>query len=318
LSGGAQAFARFAKAQSIGLDKTGTVTEGRLVIGRVYSEDGGEDNEDLDKCLCIGAALASAGSTHPVSQAIAAKHVPGKYQLIPETLVEIPGESVSGVVVDNQVRWEVMISRPTCISMGHGSPSLSKISIKSGNFQYACIVELEDKIRPGITEAIKKSQIPVYMLTGDNRASVLRVASAIGLDPSRVFADLKPDEKAKIILQLPTAMMVGDGINDTPALASAPAGGVSLATSTDSHSIQTASVAVADAVILTTTNPVSAVNYLISASQRTETIIQQNIGIGMAGMIGTVGAVLIGGCPLWLAVLLHEGSTVVVVLNSLR
>jgi cation transport ATPase len=274
----------------------------------------------VNECLLAGAALAAGGSNHPVSQAIATKHVAGTYLLRPESLVEIPGESIKGCVhnlADADAEYQIIISRPSAIQ---GIGPSSKISMKSINMEMACIVELEDKIRPGVTDAIKQSTIPLYMLTGDNRESALKIASGIGLDPSGVFAGLRPDDKAKIIYKLPMAMMVGDGVNDAPALAAAPAGGVSIASSSHSESIQTAAVAVADAVVLTSpsTNPIDAVSFLVTKSRATDKIVKQNIAIGFAGMIGTVSAVLGGGCPLWLAVLLHEGSTVLVVLNSLR
>ena len=321
LSGGAAALERFATAQSIAVDKTGTLTEGKMHVVDIERVTG-----DSESAMEVAAVLARHGSTHPVSQGIARTVIDGKsrYRLITDSVTETAGESVCGSVLDtdDDVEWLVVISRYTDPASTYAGQSMSQIRVSSThNEVHECIVRLEDEIRPGAREALAQASLPVYMLTGDNRESALMVAGKIGLDSGRVFAGMTPEDKARMVRQLSHAVMVGDGVNDAPALAAAPAGGVSVAASSSGDAIRSAAVSVADAVVMGdphSSSPLHSVNFLIAKSKQTDRIVKTNVGIALTGMVGTALAVVAGGCPLWLAVVLHEGSTVVVVLNSLR
>ena len=314
LSGGASALSRFATAESLALDKTGTITRGEL---RIVSF---EPPSELH-CLQIGAALAFSGSSHPASRAISSYHLPDKYKLLANSVVEIPGKSVCGTVIDRESKttWTVVIEKAD--SSSHTTASSISITSDTGEL-HRCIVNLEDTIRANVGQSISNSPVPVYMLTGDNMPAATEVANKIGIPISRVYACMTPEKKVEQLKSFPRPVMVGDGINDAPALAAASAGGIAVASSADAESIQSASVAVADAVVIvdqeTTRNPIDSAIFLIHKAKKTDAIIRSNIGIAVVGMTGTVFAVLSGQCPLWLAVLLHEGSTVLVVLNSLR
>ena len=322
LSGGAGALERFAKAKSIAIDKTGTVTEGRMEVVSVERLAG-----DQNRAMDVAAVLGFYGSTHPVSQGIGrglSKSARARYRLVPSSVVEVPGSAVSSSVWDleNNTEFQVSISRLNEKGSTHSlGRSASRIRVVSPDSLDECIVYLEDKVRPGVKESLYFSPLPVFLMTGDNRQSALSVAKSINLEPERVFADMSPGDKAKMITQLPRAVMVGDGVNDTPALAAAPAGGVSIAASASSDSIQSAAVSVADAVVIvdeSSVSPLESVNFLIAKSKQTSSLIKSNVLIALTGMVGTAAAVLVGGCPLWLAVVIHEGSTVLVVMNSLR
>ena len=320
VSGGAQAFERFATAESIALDKTGTLTEGRMHIVAVESVKG-----DSALCVRLGAVLGRFGSTHPVSQGIGRELRDSKHlRLVPMTVEETVGMRVSGSVFDADLtrEWFVSISKYGG-GDARGGRSMSRISVVSLGEEHECIVSLEDKVRAGVADSVKKSKLPIYILTGDNTASALAVASNIGLPHSQVFSELVPEMKTDLVSRtLPNPVMVGDGINDAPALAAARAGGVAVTSTLGGQGIQSAAVSVCDAVVITeegsASNPVEAVSFLIAKSIETNSLINTNVGIAILGMVGTALAVLVGNCPLWLAVLVHEGSTVLVVINSLR
>lgn len=309
LSGGAQALDRFATAKSVAVDKTGTLTEGRMRVASIETVHG-----DEKICLHLGAVLGRFGSSHPVSQGIG-RELPWDTpcRLVPMSVKETPGESVSGTVVDQSTGTEY----PVSISRSVVGKSLT--TIRAG--EHECIVSLEDRVRPGIERSIQRSELPIFMLTGDSDENAMHVAEKIGLGSDHVFSALSPEDKAQIVSRkLSCPVMVGDGVNDAPALAGAKAGGVAVAPSATSESIQSAAVSVADAVVLADerTDPLDSVLFLIKKAKQTSRIVNMNLGLAVSGMVGTAIAVTVGGCPLWLAVLLHEGSTVLVVLNSLR
>jgi Cd2+/Zn2+-exporting ATPase len=174
-----------------------------------------------------------------------------------------------------------------------------------------------DTVRPSaktVIAELKAQGIPrIVMLTGDNR----RVADAIGaeLDIDAVYADLLPEEKLRIIedLQLKATgpvTMVGDGVNDAPALATASIGVAMGGAGTD--------VALETADVVLMADDLTKLPYAIDLSRRTRRTIRQNLGFSLA-VIGTlVVATLTRGIPLPLGVIGHEGSTVIVVLNGLR
>ena len=313
LSSGAVALERFATADSLVVDKTGTITEGFLRPANVRRVTG-----DPEVALVVGGVLGRFGSSHPVSQGIGSTLSPesvARFRLDPVSVVETPGASVSGTVTDTKsdIQYNVVISKASPASHHLTESQISATSVQG---DHVVIVALQDTVRPGVLNSLHRSSLPVYMLTGDNERAALAVAAQIGLSPEKVFAGMNPEMKAQFVLGLNRPIMVGDGVNDAPALAAAKAGGVAVASSVSGESIKSAVVSVADAVVVS--DPIGAVNFLFLKSLKTDHIVKQNLCIALGGMLGTATAVLSGSCPLWLAVILHEGSTVLVVFNSLR
>jgi Cd2+/Zn2+-exporting ATPase len=187
----------------------------------------------------------------------------------------------------------------------------------------AAVLIMADSVRPGAHELVQSLHAlgirPVRMLTGDNALTARKVASALKLDS--FDADLLPEQKLEIINAMragPPAIkvgIIGDGVNDAPALAAADAsiaiGGIGAAAALES----------ADSVLMT--DDLSAVPWVITLARRTKRIIIFNLVFALSVIALMVVATLVGAAvgrpvPLSLGVLAHEGGTILVVLNSLR
>ncbi len=170
-------------------------------------------------------------------------------------------------------------------------------------------------------------KMKVMMLTGDNATSALAVADQVGLPRGDVRAGLTPGEKLRLVegmrndsgdnktsnTKYPRVAMVGDGINDAPALAAADVG-IAVA-STPSE----AAAAAADVLLLhADADGISQLPDVFALAQRTKAVLRQNITLAVVSILGSALPALVGAFPLWLAVLLHEGSTLLVALNSVR
>ncbi|RRR66960.1 MAG: HAD family hydrolase, partial [Candidatus Viridilinea halotolerans] len=178
------------------------------------------------------------------------------------------------------------------------------------------LITLMDRERPDAAAqlaALRAAGIErIVMLTGDNARVAEAMGKRLGIDA--VHASLLPEDKLRIVEELgerygPTAM-VGDGINDAPALAAATSGIAMGAAGTD------AALETADVVLMR--DDLSGLAYAIKLSKRTQRIVWQNISFALAVVVILVIATLTIGIPLPLGVVGHEGSTILVVLNGLR
>jgi Cd2+/Zn2+-exporting ATPase len=178
------------------------------------------------------------------------------------------------------------------------------------------VLAVADKERPGVAEAIsalhKQGIKNVVMLTGDNPFVADAVAKSTGVD--EVYARLMPEEKVGILNRLQRdrgpLMMVGDGVNDAPALAHAAVGVAMGAAGTD------AAVESADVVLMG--EDLKKLAFAVALSKRAERMIRFNVGFALAVIAFLVAAVFLFELPMPIGVLGHEGSTVVVVGNGLR
>jgi Cd2+/Zn2+-exporting ATPase len=151
----------------------------------------------------------------------------------------------------------------------------------------------------------------IVVLTGDNQRVADAICAELGVD--EVYADLLPHEKLRIIEELKRegpVTMVGDGVNDAPALATASIGVAMGGAGTD--------VALETADVVLMADDLSKLPYAIDLSRRTRRTIRQNLTFSLAVIVTLVTATLTRGIPLPLGVVGHEGSTVIVVLNGLR
>ncbi|MGD0664174.1 MAG: HAD-IC family P-type ATPase, partial [Rhabdochlamydiaceae bacterium] len=176
------------------------------------------------------------------------------------------------------------------------------------------LFEFQDALRAHVKETIaslKNENLKVVMLTGDHLVNAAPIAKEAGID--EVYADLRPEDKLQKITELTTKnelMMVGDGINDAPALARATVG-VSMG------KIGSATAVDASDIVLIH-DDLSLLTWLVKKAHKTRQILIQNLSLALIVILFATTPALLGWVPLWLAVILHEGGTVLVGLNSLR
>jgi Cd2+/Zn2+-exporting ATPase len=184
------------------------------------------------------------------------------------------------------------------------------------NGQHAAALAVQDHPRPGAAQAIaslkRAGVLHTVMLTGDAARTASVVASALGID--EVHADLRPDDKSRILEQIRgtrgAIAMVGDGVNDAPALATADVGIALGAAGTD--------VALDTADVVVMGDDLESLARAVRLSTRTRRIVRQNLVFAVTVMVGLVFAALMGWIGLTEGVIGHEGSTIVVVFNGLR
>ncbi len=232
------------------LDKTGTLTEGKPRVVDVVALPG----EDRGKVLRLAAAL-DASSSHPLALAVVTSaHEEGIHDLPPyEDAENVPGFGTVGMVEKQRIavgnidllrREGVPVEQLDAEAMRVASAGRSVVAV-SIDGREAGLIAIADVVRPSAIATVaglKRLGIEVALLTGDNEGTARVVAQEVGIE--RVFANVKPDEKAGYIRQLQAegkkVAMVGDGINDAPALATADIG-IAIGAGTD-VAIETASI----------------------------------------------------------------------------
>jgi Cd2+/Zn2+-exporting ATPase len=302
------------QCEYIAFDKTGTLTEGTLTCSNI------DTKEDTNYILSLAYAL-ERNVVHPIAKAIALKAESQNVPLLPiEQFESVPGEGLQAYIEGAQV----YIGRPEFILPKVNDPKLEEqckktlengtpLTILAVHNKWA-IFHFSDKLRPDMKTAItnlkKRKKIPL-MLTGDHYKSAYRVARSLELE--KFQADLSPEDKLQHVSELSKTKglaMVGDGVNDAPALARATVGiamgGVGSSTSID----------VSDIVLLN--DETQHLPWLFQKAHKTGRILKQNLFFAGGVIVCVSLLALLGIVPLWLAVILHEGGTVAVGLNGLR
>ncbi|CAI1120430.1 Lead, cadmium, zinc and mercury-transporting ATPase [Serratia quinivorans] len=314
IKGGA-ALEQLGQVQTIAFDKTGTLTEGKPTVTDVLPLNGISEQQ-----LLTLAAAVEAGSHHPLAQAIINR---AEQYGVPLPLAQgrraLAGVGVEGVI-DGKT---VLISAPAKLAAGllnqQGASQVERLE----NAGKTAVVVLEDgapigllalrdTLRSDAKQAIaelKALGINGVMLTGDNPRAAAAIATELGLD---YRAGLLPEDKVKAVTELselrPTAM-IGDGINDAPAM-KASSIGIAMGSGTD------VALETADAAL--THNRLVGVAEMIRISRATHANIRQNITIAL-GLKGVfLITTLLGLTGLWLAVLADSGATALVTANALR
>ena len=312
---GGAAIEKLAEVDVIAMDKTGTLTEGNLKVALVESFPPGREKDVLRLCVTL-----DANSNHPIAHAIT-RHA--KEQGIePGELHEfqsIPGQGLRGLTKDGVT----YVGRRELMNQGDFARWLKDVPDAPLGFSEVWVLNaqtmgrvlLKDEIRSGskaVLATLAAENVRTIMLTGDRRAAAVQVAEELGV--ADVRAGLHPEDKVKAIRELTLegkkVAMVGDGVNDAPSLAAAY---VSIAMGARGSD---AALEQADVVLMQ-----DKIEKLLSArhiSQQARRIIRQNLAISLGSVIIMAVASLFGLVPLTLGVLTHEGSTVIVCLNSLR
>ena len=315
------------QTKAIAFDKTGTLTKGIPTVSLVQSID----CEGAERCEPCGDMLALAGSleqhsSHPLGQAVVAEAdawgVLTKYPAA-EGVVNLPGRGQQGYI---NGQLSTVGSLNLFLAEHNTPPSLAE-QARSAQAQgqttmLVCdgervrgLIGVEDEIRPEAAAVIRDlSALGIHsvMLTGDTPSVAGRVADEIGLP--QVRAGLLPEQKLEELRRLrtefgPTAM-VGDGINDAPALANADVG-IAMGGALTAQVLETADVVLMD-------DNLRRLPDAIRLSRRTNQLIRQNIAISLG--LKAIAAVLAvsGLTPLWVAVLADMGISLAVTLNGMR
>ncbi|MDI2112960.1 heavy metal translocating P-type ATPase [Commensalibacter nepenthis] len=233
----AEALERAAHIQVVGFDKTGTLTEGKLSVVSIVPAEG----FNVQQILQWTASL-SLGSEHPLAKALLNKAKAENIELLtPESfrVIKDQGRGISGKINDvtflfgNQKMIENFgLHGDQLPSDVNGATVSWLVRYQDGNYELLGVVAFEDHIREGANKAIaqlKAKQVKVVIVTGDNEQAAYKVANAVEVE--EVYASLSPEDKQNLIVQLRSeagqkrsVAMVGDGINDAPALAEADLG----------------------------------------------------------------------------------------------
>lgn len=242
-------------------------------------------------------------------------------KLLPPASVDAIHTAVASKGSMNAIMSVLVITNPSSGSVQSITVFLCEDTLRDAS--HAAVQELQSGRWDGSRRDNARNACEIVMVTGDNEASAARIANQVGISTSNVYSNLTPEEKLKVIRQLgedskhatnsnkSLVMMVGDGLNDAAALAAARVG-IAIASPTMAASLAS------DVVVMNDASGVSTIPVLLRVAKRTHEIIIQNM-ILAAGSIAVLALpTILGFVPLWLAVMFHEGSTLLVAVNSLR
>lgn len=315
---GGAALETLAAVDMFAFDKTGTLTTGRAEVTGIVALSGDETS------FLTALASVEAHSEHHIAEALrreAARRgliLSEVYDVKAVPSAGIMGRDVAGPVWAGNARMaEMMGASPdqeglralqqgaeTVVYLGRGARILGAVSVA-------------DKPRDtseGALAALRASGVRIIaMMTGDRRAVALRIGKALGLQPDEIHAEMLPQDKVRLVGEMATTgriAFVGDGVNDAAALARADVG-IAMGAAGSEVALQAADVA----LLSEDMNRLAAAHHL---ARRTASIIRQNLIFAIGAMLVLVTGAAFFELPLPLAVLGHEGGTVLVVLNGLR
>ncbi|AFY48127.1 heavy metal translocating P-type ATPase [Nostoc sp. PCC 7524] len=316
---------KIGKVRAIAFDKTGTLTTGQLQVSQVIATG----NYSLDDVLKAAAALESS-SEHPIGEAI----VQAASNLTWVRAVEvqaIPGQGIigtannQGVIVGNmafvqqyvtQMSEELLAKAQHWQQEGNTVVWVAQAGSRKEEYEITGMIAIADMLRPEAATTIARLREvgveEIVMITGDNQRTAESVAQAVGID--LVYAELLPEDKLDVIRSLQkkyqTVAMVGDGINDAPALAQASVGIAMGAVGSD--------VALETADIVLMADRLEKIATAMQLGKRSHSVVKQNIVIALGFIALLLVGNFLGNINLPIGVIGHEGSTVLVTLSGLR
>jgi cation-transporting ATPase G len=303
------AFERFGTIRHVAVDKTGTLTRNQPAVTAVLTADGVTERQAL-----AWAAALEQHSTHPLAAAItaAAPGVPAAIEVTEQAGHGIEGTVDGARVTVGSPRWldaDTLASQVTSLE----EQGMTVVIVHRGGAPVAAI-GVRDELRPEVPEVVRtlaSQGIGVTMLTGDNARTARALAAQAGINDVR--AELRPEDKAAAIGELShdrSVAMIGDGINDAPALAGADIGIAMGATGSDA-AIESADVAF-------TGHDLRLIPRAFDHARRGRRIINQNIVLSLLIITALLPLALFGVLGLAAVVLVHEIAEVIVILNGLR
>jgi len=309
-----------ARLQAIALDKTGTLTEGKPRVLEVVPLGGHDENELLERV-----AAMESRSDHPLAQAIVAYARSRGVEFTPAEDFQIIQGKGATARFNGERYWlgshryleergqetEEDHRRLEALSQG------GRTVVVVGNENHVCgFIALADAVRAGARQAIQALRDAglrhIVMLTGDNQETAQAIAAETGVD--EVHAELLPADKVTVIENLVakygSVAMVGDGVNDAPALGRASLG-IAMGAAGSDAAIETADIALMS-------DDLSKLPWLVQHSRRTLTVIRQNIAFSLSVKAIFVILTFAGYASLWVAIAADMGVSLLVVFNALR
>ena len=306
------------RIKAIAVDKTGTLTMGKPAVTDVMALDGGS----RDTILLLAASL-DANSAHPLAAAIVKAGPPASSHLPVTQFAALHGRGVQGTINGQtyylgnaRLMTELQVLTPELQAMLAGLEQQAYTAMVLATAAGALgVIAVADVLRPTAASAIARLNalgVTTVMLTGDNALTAQRIGAEVGV--SMVKAELLPENKLDEIKalqqQFGVVAMLGDGVNDAPALAQADIGFAMGAAGSDT-AIETADVALMD-------DELGKLPEFISLSQRTRSILVQNISFAIGIKAVFFGLALASMATLWMAVFADVGASLLVVANGLR
>lgn len=311
-----------AKIDVVAVDKTGTLTEGRPELTDVVVLDAAFDR----RSVLQWAARAEAGSEHPLARAVLdAADAEGVDYSIPAHISPVVGKGIEvtwqgrRVLVGNQALLE-QFGLHDDGSAARAAAELARSGrtpmIIAVDETVAGVVAVADALRTDAAEMVTRLHAAgvhrVIMLTGDVQPVADAIARATGVDEVR--AGLLPEQKLAAVAELQraghTVAMVGDGVNDAPALATADIG-VAMGAAGSAAAIETADIALMGDDLLKLPEA-------IRLAKRTVSVMRQNILIALITVVALLAGVFFGGVTMSIGMLVHEASVMIVILNAMR
>ncbi len=307
--------------KTLALDKTGTLTEGRFKVTDVVPGEGVEETSLLS---VVGAVEQQ--SNHPLAVAVAAEVASRGIPMAGVAGLEnLVGRGVRSALNGDRVlvgslrllqEENIALSQETLEAVEAFERAGKTVMLVSRGSHYLGLVALADTPRAEAGEALKAllamGVTRIVMLTGDNATAAKRVGEIVGV--TEVRAGLLPADKVAAVNELKALdgklAMVGDGVNDAPALALADVG-IAMGGAGTAVALETADVALMS-------DDLSRLSFAIGLSRASRRVIQQNLAISMGVIFVLILTSVSGVIPLSMTVLAHEGSTLIVIMNALR
>ena len=309
-----------AQLKAIAMDKTGTLTQGAPAVVDVVPMNGHDEHE-----LLMRAGALELNSNHPLARAIVEEAKRRNLELVSADDFEtIQGKGASGVI-NGKPFWlgshRYLEQRdqetPEVHEQLESMQQAGRTVVVVGNDEHVCgFITLADAIREETRDVIRQLHEAgveqLVMLTGDNEGTARAIAEEAGID--EVHAELLPEDKVaaveRLVKQYEHVAMIGDGVNDAPALARASLGLAMGAAGSDA-AIETADIALMS-------DDLSKLPWLIHHSRRTLSVVRQNIAFSLAVKVLFVILTFAGSASLWAAIAADMGASLLVIANGLR
>ncbi len=302
--------------QAVAFDKTGTLTQGKPVVTDFIVRDGLDEKQTLSMLAGI-----EYNSNHPLAVAITAYAKQQDVSFANATIKDIPGYGLEATIDDVFYKVGKMdfVGREAAMQFANGAAPLLAEEGKTVIFMadaqgIVAMAAMKDTVREEAKQAIaqlKELGIHTIMLTGDNEKTAKAIAKEAGVES--YIAECLPETKVTHIKELMSKYkfvgMVGDGINDAPALATATTG-IAMGEGTD--------VALETADVVLMKNDLSKISYAVKVARKMQRIVKQNIIFAISVVMLLIASNFLQVVDLPLGVIGHEGSTILVILNGLR